>query len=402
MTSRPKRQTIYGETYTVLDEPLVTTELVRLTNPRTLLGSDIVELQPCTTPSERSQDRFVVREWPLPNGLWKFQAIFDGHAGHETVDYVVDAVPDAIHEALVGALAVDEAPDISDLLRVAISGVDDQIKQEFLDLFPGGPDGLSSMSDEEIDVIINEDETSALKVIRCMRGTTALVVLISPSLDVYVASLGDCQAVLGYQSKSGEWTSRVLSSNHNGSDAAEASRIRSEHPGEESSCVLRDRVLGAIAVTRALGDFVFKLPAIYTTRIFLQARSGFQIRTKIQDFIQRNLTPPYLSAVPDVQHISLPALEASEAFLLLTSDGLIDLSGDTYGNDHRDPQLASKKWLQSLTRATRPQQDNAALYLLRDVMGWEPDPLSSLLAVESKSKWMDDVTVIYTPLLSSP
>lgn len=37
--------------------------------------------------------------------------------------------------------------------------------------------------------------------------------------------------------------------NHNGRDEAEVKRIRSEHPGEEE-CVVRDRVLGSIAVTR--------------------------------------------------------------------------------------------------------------------------------------------------------
>ena len=41
----------------------------------------------------------------------------------------------------------------------------------------------------------------------------------------------------------------VLSANHNGREEGEVKRIMEEHPGE-SECVLRDRVLGAIAVTR--------------------------------------------------------------------------------------------------------------------------------------------------------
>lgn len=57
--------------------------------------------------------------------------------------------------------------------------------------------------------------------------------------------------MLGAKTASGEWHSRLLSSNHNGADPAEAERIRSEHPGESES-VLRDRVLGAIAVTRGM------------------------------------------------------------------------------------------------------------------------------------------------------
>jgi pyruvate dehydrogenase phosphatase len=46
----------------------------------------------------------------------------------------------------------------------------------------------------------------------------------------------------------------VLSSNHNGKDASESERIKSEHPGEEE-CVLKDRVLGAIAVTRGSSNY---------------------------------------------------------------------------------------------------------------------------------------------------
>jgi pyruvate dehydrogenase phosphatase len=46
----------------------------------------------------------------------------------------------------------------------------------------------------------------------------------------------------------------VLSSNHNGKNTSESERIRSEHPGEEE-CVLKDRVLGAIAVTRGSSNY---------------------------------------------------------------------------------------------------------------------------------------------------
>lgn len=41
----------------------------------------------------------------------------------------------------------------------------------------------------------------------------------------------------------------VLSVDHNGRDPSEVARILSEHPGEEEA-IMRDRVLGAIAVTR--------------------------------------------------------------------------------------------------------------------------------------------------------
>lgn len=147
----------------------------------------------------------------------------------------------------------------------------------------------------------------------------------------------------------------------------------------------------------AVGDFLFKLPTVYTTRIFMNAKPGFQFSSKIADFLGRNLTPPYMSAESDVQHVHVPTLGATEAFLVLASDGLVDLSGDTYGYDHRDPAIGGKKWVEVLGRKERT--GNGALYLLRDAMGQDEDAVSSMLTVESEARWMDDTTVLFSNLL---
>jgi pyruvate dehydrogenase phosphatase len=192
-----KKQNVYGLTYTVLAEPYLSSELARLANPQSFGNTDVVSIQPCLTPTERSQDRFVVEDWELLDGThWKFQAVCDGHAGHETVDHVVATLPAAVQNALVARLAAGplEPPEVSLILRNAIAEVDDQISSEFLHLFPSGPDAIANLSDDEIAAIINDGGTSSAKVLRCMRGSTVLVALISPGLDVWVASLGDCQA----------------------------------------------------------------------------------------------------------------------------------------------------------------------------------------------------------------
>ncbi|KAJ7497162.1 protein serine threonine phosphatase 2C [Mycena latifolia] len=379
-----KKQNAYGLTYTVLPEPQLASELARLADPQSFGATDVVSLQPCPVPTERSQDRFVVAEWDLSDGKWRFQAVCDGHAGHDTVDYVVATLPHALQDALVARLPLTP-PDVSEVLRTTIAALSRRAR---CDSWP--------LSDDEIASIVNDAGPNSTKILRCMRGSTVLVALISPALDIWVASLGDCQAVLGVKQASGEWEASVLSTNHNGTDAGEVARIRSEHPGEDE-CVLRDRVLGAIAVTRAVGDFLFKLPTIYTTRVFMNAKPGFQFSSKIADFLGRNLTPPYLSAQCDVQHVHVPALGGTEAFLVLASDGLVDLSGDTYGYDHREPSIGGKKWVEVLGR--RERSENAALYLLRDAMGQEADAVSSLLTVEDfAGRWMDDTTVVFTQL----
>jgi serine/threonine protein phosphatase PrpC len=42
----------------------------------------------------------------------------------------------------------------------------------------------------------------------------------------------------------------VLTTMHNGDNDKELERIRSEHPGEEDTCIMDRRVLGALAPTR--------------------------------------------------------------------------------------------------------------------------------------------------------
>ncbi|KAJ7647462.1 protein serine threonine phosphatase 2C [Roridomyces roridus] len=395
-----QKENRWGQLYTPIQNSEELSQLLdHLANAETIGATDAVTFQPCK--SDISQDRFFVEEWDKG---WKFLAVVrrhrcsgdalkdlqcDGHAGHETVTHVVATLPGLVRDALK-----DNDADPGSILCAAIEQIDARIGQDLLELFPDGP---AALSDDEIDTLINDDGPNSAKVLRCMRGSTVLAALIGPDHDLWVASLGDCQAVLGFKAPSGQWESQILSSNHNGANETEAARVQSEHPGEPET-ILRERVLGAIAVTRAVGDFLFKLPSVYTTRVFMNAKPGFQFSSKIADFLGRNLTPPYLSAKCDLQHVHLPSLGSSEPpFLVLASDGLIDLSCDTYGYDHRDLTLMAKKWTQVLARQERT--GNGALYLLRDAMGQDEDSVSAWLTVESDSKWMDDITVLFTPLL---
>lgn len=55
--------------------------------------------------------------------------------------------------------------------------------------------------------------------------------------------------VLGVKLSNGQWEARDLIPPHNGSNPREMQSVRDAHPGEPDVTV-RDRVLGAIAVTR--------------------------------------------------------------------------------------------------------------------------------------------------------
>ncbi|CAA7259279.1 unnamed protein product [Cyclocybe aegerita] len=378
--------------YTVLPEPKLSAELQRQSRASSVSDTDVLSFQPCPNPDHYNQDRARILDWSLPGGTWFFRGVFDGHAGHETVDYTAAKLPKIIKGELTAILEKDTQPEpsvISDALTRAISSFDESIGKAVLDLFPDQA-ALSNMSDAEIRQIVNDKGPNSATVLRCVRGSTVLISLTDPSKsNVWVASLGDCAAVLGTR-EGGEWKTRVLSTAHNGENAAEAERVRSEHPGE-AACILDDRVLGAIAVTRAIGDFSFKLPAIYTSRVFLNSHPGFVIPEKVRIFTRRNLTPPYMSGVPDIKHVHLPSLDSDAAFLIMCTDGMMDLDET---NRLKLEQVLSKRWV-NYVGSNFDQKKNLALGLLREALGGDDiEKVSRMLTVEMEFRWMDDTTIL--------
>ncbi|THH16578.1 hypothetical protein EW146_g4087 [Bondarzewia mesenterica] len=312
--------------YRILHEPHLTAELARMSSATKIGNADCVTIQPCPNSYEASQDRYTVQDWQLADGNWRFAAIFDGHAGAEMVDYTVQNFPPHLRAALEST--IDDSISGQDAIRIlnisntlsrAIASFDNAMLDELLAIFPGGLEEIDKLSDKEIHDIIHRPENLFI-VVRNMRGTTALVCLVDAS-------------ALGTRDPSGEWKVTLLSSYHNASNPAEAERIRSEHPGEPE-CILRERVLGSIALTRAIGDYLYRLPRVWTDRIFLQSKIGFRYGSAVREFIVRNHTPPYLNNEADVQHVRLnsPAGSAAEAehLLVMCSDGLTDLYADFF------------------------------------------------------------------------
>lgn len=408
----------YGPwTYRAIPEPLISSELARLASAHVIKGktttTGCISLQPSPDPDDRSQDRFVVLDW---DG-WSFSAVFDGHGGEETVDYVVQELPSLIHAALTKALAdactTPLAPStVSALLQSSIQAVDQALTDGVKHLFPDEAT-LNALTDEQIKSTINgPTNPNNLAILRCMRGTTALVSLVDPQKEnLWVASLGDCQAVLGTKNSNGIWDATVLSVNHSGMNPTEVARIRKEHPNEPE-CVKFDRVLGAIAVTRAIGDHIFKLPVSYTRRVFMNCVPGFSISSKLEHLLPRNNSPPYLSVLADVKHVALQPSTAntSESFLILCSDGLVDLYEHTNARRATLEEILTQ-WVHILGEymdrrgakvGNEADKDNSALALLRHaLMGGEvdnPDRLAQMLTVEIPCRWMDDTTALVQTL----
>jgi pyruvate dehydrogenase phosphatase len=121
-----------------------------------------------------------------------------------------------------------------------------------------------------------------------------------------------------------------------------------------------------IELLLAIGDFEFKLPAVYTNNIFLKANPGFRVHSKVEDFVARAHTPPYLSCDAEIHH---RVLTKADKYLILASDGLSDL----YQLHNKGLDGMANKWVAS----TANDGKNKAFGILRDALGGKEDALVS-------------------------
>lgn len=87
---------------------------------------------------------------------------------------------------------------LADILTQCLVTMDERIQNDLISMFPGGPNQLSALTDDEIRTIITDpsssDGSSFVEVRRARTGTTATVALIDPNRSIYVACLGDSDA----------------------------------------------------------------------------------------------------------------------------------------------------------------------------------------------------------------
>ncbi|XP_054164890.1 pyruvate dehydrogenase [acetyl-transferring]-phosphatase 1, mitochondrial-like [Oppia nitens] len=152
-------------------------------------------------------------------------------------------------------------------------------------------------------------------------GCCVTLILIHNNI-VYIASTGDCRAVLGLTSglSTGKPTVKTidLSKEHNSDNISELKRVFSEHPKSEQNNIIRnERLLGQLMPLRAFGDFSFKWSIDKLKRLGLTRAFGSHI---IPSYY---MTPPYLTCKPDVEVLQLKEIEEyDKKFIVLATDGL--------------------------------------------------------------------------------
>ncbi|KAK7035893.1 mitochondrial type 2c protein [Favolaschia claudopus] len=365
--------------------------------------ADGVNFQP--SPMATTQDRYVLKQLDIHGQLWTLTGVFDGHLGEETVAHVAHHLPIIVEEFLQKFIPGTDPNQklspafVSGLFSRCIVEFDDAIAGDILRLF-GGSDNLDRFSDQEIREVINDQEKGGdnyKKARLCMYGTTALVSLIDPDREnLWVANLGDCQAVLVSPKGTDEWDIDFITTEHNCDSDAEIERVIREHPGEPE-CVVNGRVLGALAPTRGLGDVPFKQPPSFTRRILYNLAPGFSDTAPWEICLARNLTPPYISAKAEITHrrIARHSKSSRPHFLVLASDGFTELCSAS----GREQILAA--WAAQEANSCSPthRRGNMASRLLRQALGGENRAtVSCMLTLDMEGSWVDDTAIVVQTL----
>ncbi|XP_068617591.1 pyruvate dehydrogenase [acetyl-transferring]-phosphatase 1, mitochondrial [Battus philenor] len=198
---------------------------------------------------------------------------------------------------------------------------------------------------------------------------------------LYVANIGDCNAVLGSMTDENEWVAKKITKEHNSENFDELKRIWNEHPDIERKTVIRrDRLLGELAPLRSMGDYRYKWSTDLLSKIAVPIVGEKAIPANYH-------TPPYLTAKPDIFY---HRLTPKDKFLIIASDGIWDmltplqavklvgehLKGKVFFNplklpkkniqlgDINDLLLHRKESLKS-----KPKDRNAATHLIRHAIG---------------------------------
>jgi pyruvate dehydrogenase phosphatase len=168
-----------------------------------------------------------------------------------------------------------------------------------------------------------------------------------------------------------------------------------------------------------LGDVPFKQPPEFTRRILYNLFPGFHNVSPWEEFLVRNITPPYITAEPDVVHRRLDDYLGSNTeasgkkklfprFLVLVSDGFSDLCGSqemqarilekwatsVVAGPSLSPESLLSRKKGSEANALARASGNLALSLLRHALGEDAISVSKVLTLDMETAWIDDTALV--------
>ncbi|OQR77832.1 Pyruvate dehydrogenase-like [Tropilaelaps mercedesae] len=375
------------------------------------------------------EDRLIVAQNKLTTGATF--GVFDGHGGSRMAQVVSQRIPHYFALSVLPSQLLEDyvrskelpklvkrvftSDDLNDwqykchidsLKRFAEHILNSTERFTTSELLKKSFEFLDAEISREIQLKRNEEALTL-----AVQGCVATVAHITDQ-HLYVASTGDCRAVLGMYDDTGRWSARALNKEHNCDNVEELQRIIEEHPPVEKNDIIRgERLLGNLAPLRAFGDFNFKWSRDELNNLLVPLYGDRVIPQHYQ-------TPPYLTASPEVSH---HILTPRDKFLIIASDGLWEMLGTQKVVQFlgqfmqgiqttdllRTPKNATLGSLRALLTRRRmdlsqkPVDANAATHLIRHALGrteygLEHSRIAAYLGLPAKlaRNYRDDISIL--------
>ncbi|KAI1797272.1 protein serine/threonine phosphatase 2C [Ganoderma leucocontextum] len=337
------------------------------------LGAEVhtVTFQPLRRRS--NQDRLVMHQLNICGQEWLFLAVCDGHGGAATARYTASHLPGRIRATLEHVIDTDlqgrldrknlfeKADFISSELGRCITDFDRELGHVVETICPG-PSDISAKQARRI----VWEYSDALQ--RACAGTTIAAAVVNlRHRFMWTINVGDSTVALSTADIDGKRLAHELCSRH----SPECDSAFGGHPGE--AVIQHGRVLGSLAVTRAIGDFAFKLPAAYSSHLFRFLSTDFGTQTLRSSIVERIRSPPYVTADPFVRFVDLDAVWGQSPVLMLFTDGVDKLLNK------------SRYYFNPLSRpADTIEPSSAVAVLLQDEID---DTVEGLLGYHVEPRW---------------
>jgi pyruvate dehydrogenase phosphatase len=147
-----------------------------------------------------------------------------------------------------------------------------------------------------------------------------------------------------------------------------------------------------------IGDIPFKQFPEFTRKILYNIFPGYRDTSAWDEFLDRNISPPYITAEAEITHRKL-CPDTQNGFLILCSDGLPDLWSTTFPDQQRMVDEWGRVVAEVVNKEGMSGRTNLALKLLRHSIGGEDvKSVSRVLTLEMKSPWIDDTTIVVQTL----
>ncbi|KAI7725767.1 hypothetical protein M8C21_002855 [Ambrosia artemisiifolia] len=276
---------------------------------------------------EMEDDAVIVTDLEEECGFF-FAAVFDGHAGFSSVNFLKEELYKECVKALQG---------LDNINKQDFGAIKNALHQAF--------HNADAKLVNWLELEMSEDES----------GTTATAMLLGNDM-LYISHVGDSCAVLSQSGKAEELTNSHRPYGRNKVSLQEIKRIR-----QAGGWISDGRICGDISVSRAFGDIRFK------TKKNEMLKKGVAQGRWSQKFASRlRFFEDLVIATPDIYQV---ALGPDAEFVLLATDGLWDYINSSVAvnfirnqlREHGDVQVASEALAQ--LALDQYSQDNVTIVI---------------------------------------